>query len=282
MCDFCHQHGEGKKWYLDARNYSEDLLSDLRRRKYIQRFFKSPEHIEKGMSQLAKLDRFPSILTRGIRRKVTANMKVWHFGQVVPIEDVEKIMDVTTSVARLACICRHVAFKSEQRYCYGISLAPEGGELIKILRAIDPAYLIGPQTAGLEFMPKERALALMRENEQEGLCHTVWSFVTPFIGGICNCSLPGCKAMESSLSYKTPLMFRSESVAQVDDGRCSGCGQCVKICPFDAFLPHKKKTKARVDLKRCYGCGVCRSACGRDAITLADRASVPAAASLWL
>ena len=39
MCDFCHQHGEGKKWYLDARNYSEDLLSDLKRRRFIEHFF---------------------------------------------------------------------------------------------------------------------------------------------------------------------------------------------------------------------------------------------------
>ncbi len=31
MCEFCHKHGEGKKWYLQAANYSEDLLSDVRR-----------------------------------------------------------------------------------------------------------------------------------------------------------------------------------------------------------------------------------------------------------
>ncbi len=282
MCDFCHEHGEGKKWYLDARNYSEDLLSDLRRRKYIERFFESPEHIEKGMKSLAKLDRFPSILTRGIRRKITDKQKVWHFGQVVPIEEVEKILDVTTSVVRLACICRHVSFKSEQRYCYGLSMGPEGGELFKLFKEIDASYLIGPQTAGLEYMSKDQALALMRENEDEGLCHTVWSFVTPFIGGICNCSIPGCKAMVASLTHKTPIMFRSEYVAQVDDGRCSGCGECVKICPFDAFMPHKKKTKARIDLKKCYGCGVCRNACARGAIALADREAVPVAASLWL
>ena len=35
MCEFCHKHGEGKKWYLQAKNYSEDLLSDLRRREFI-------------------------------------------------------------------------------------------------------------------------------------------------------------------------------------------------------------------------------------------------------
>jgi hypothetical protein len=27
MCDVCHKHGEGKKWYLQANNYSQDLKS---------------------------------------------------------------------------------------------------------------------------------------------------------------------------------------------------------------------------------------------------------------
>jgi Pyruvate/2-oxoacid:ferredoxin oxidoreductase delta subunit len=282
MCDFCHQHGEGKKWYLDARNYSEDLLSDLRRRKFVERFFASPDHLEKGMSSLAKLNRWPAFFTRGIRNAITERQKVNHFGQVVPIEDVEEILDITTSVVRLGCICRHVFFGREHRYCYGISLAPDGGELVKLIQEIDPAYLIGPRTGGLEFMPKEQALALMRENETEGLCHTVWTFVTPFLAGLCNCSLPGCLAMKASLTHRTPVMFRSEYVAQVNESQCSGCGQCTKLCPFNAFAPHKKKTKARVDLRKCYGCGVCRTACAKDAISLAARTSVAEAARLWL
>ncbi len=282
MCDFCHQHGEGKKWYLDARNYSEDMLSDLRRRGYLKRFFESPDHIIKGERALAKLDYVPRFLTRSIRRSVTEKHKVRHFGQVVPIEEIERILAFTTSVTRLSCICRHAILGGEHRYCYGLSMAPGGGEIIKILREIDPAYLIGPQTAGLESMSGPQALALMRQNEEEGLCHTVWTFITPFLAGICNCALPGCMAMRTSLKHKTPVMFRGEYVARVDDERCSGCGQCVKLCPFDAFAPHRKKAKARVDLEKCYGCGVCRSACGRDAIALVDRSSVPEAATLWL
>jgi Pyruvate/2-oxoacid:ferredoxin oxidoreductase delta subunit len=282
MCDFCHQHGEGKKWYLDARNYSEDLLSDLRRRQFIERFFASPDHIGKGDRALRKLDKLPSFLTRGIRRSITEKQKVNHFGQVVPIEDIEKILGFTTSVVRLACICRHVAFGPEHRYCYGISLGPGGGELMNIVRGIDPAYLIGPQTGGLEFFPKEEALALMRENEEEGLCHTVWTFMTPFLGGICNCSLPGCMAMKTTVTYRTPVMFRSEYTARVTEEKCSGCGECAKLCPFDAFHPHKRKKKARVDWKKCYGCGICRNACARGALSLVDRRSVPEAASLWL
>ena len=43
MCEFCLKHGEGKKWYLLAQNYSDDLLSDVRRRRFIQEFFSDTE-----------------------------------------------------------------------------------------------------------------------------------------------------------------------------------------------------------------------------------------------
>lgn len=284
MCEFCHQHGEGQKWYLNAHNYSEDLLSDLRRRKFISRFFATPDHLARAERSLKRLDRIPPFFTRGIRRKITGRQQAYHFGQVVPLEDVERILDFSTSIVRLACVCRHVAFGPEHRYCYGVSLAPRGGELVKILESIDASYLIGPRTGGLEYLSKEEALAAMKAHEAEGLCHTIWSFITPFLGGLCNCALPGCMAMRTTLTHRTPVMFRGEYVAVVDEAACTGCGQCAKLCPFGAFEPRAKKSKAkaRVDAAKCYGCGVCRTACARGAIALADRALVPAAASLWL
>ncbi len=282
MCDFCHQHGEGKKWYLNANNYAEDLLSDLRRRRFITRFVEDPGHLVKGERALTVLDVMPDFLLRGVRKRITAKQQVQHFGQVVPIEDIERILALTTSVVRLACICRHVSFGKEQRYCFGVSMEPNGGGIAKLLGEINASYLVGPHTAGLESMPKEEALARIRESEHEGNCHTVWTFVTPFLAGICNCSLPGCLAMKTTLTHKTPVFFRGEYVARVDADQCSGCGQCIKVCSFKAFRPRKKKDKAEIAPLRCYGCGICRSACARGAITLADRAAVPEAASLWL
>jgi Pyruvate/2-oxoacid:ferredoxin oxidoreductase delta subunit len=282
MCDFCHQHGEGKKWYLNATNYAEDLLSDLRRRRFITHFFETPERLRKGERALTALDVLPGFLWKNVRTRITDRQKVRHFGQVVPIEDVERILALTTSVVRLACVCRHVSFGQEKRYCYGLSMAPNGGGIARLLGEIDASYFVGPETAGLESMSKTEALARVRESEREGNCHTVWTFLTPFLAGLCNCSLPGCYAMKATVSHKTPVFFRGEYVAAADPEKCSGCGQCVKICPFQAFRPWKKKAKAVIDASKCYGCGICRSVCARDAIALTDRAAVPEAASLWL
>jgi len=37
MCEFCTEHGEGKKWYLQAKNYSAELLN-LKRMRHILDF----------------------------------------------------------------------------------------------------------------------------------------------------------------------------------------------------------------------------------------------------
>ena len=40
MCQFCVEHGEGKRWYLEASNYAYDLDSDLKRREYVLEFIR--------------------------------------------------------------------------------------------------------------------------------------------------------------------------------------------------------------------------------------------------
>lgn len=281
MCEFCHRHGEGKKWYLQAKNYSEDLLSDMRRQQYIANFMSQPERAAHGVAQLGKVDKLPSFVQTVLTPYLSNRQKKVHFGQVVPIEECEQIFDFVTSVVRIACLCRHNTVGTEQRYCYGVSMAPMGGKLAQIIREIDVNYLTGPDTAGLEVLNKEEALASFREHEQEGLCHTVWTFITPFIGGICNCDRTDCLAMRATLTNNVPVMFRAEFVAEANPDLCNGCRQCMRVCQFGAIGYSAANKKVFIDQRRCYGCGICRTSCEKDAITLYDRSSVPVAANKW-
>ena len=36
MCEFCTKHGEGKKWYLQMRNYAVELLHERRSARQVQ------------------------------------------------------------------------------------------------------------------------------------------------------------------------------------------------------------------------------------------------------
>lgn len=281
MCEFCHKHGEGKKWYLRTENYSEDLLSDVRRKRFIENFLSGPEKLQEDLKSLDKLDRVPALVRGAIIWALSNRQKRVHYGQVVPIEDLERILGFVNTVVRLPCICRKITLGKEKRYCYGISISPGGGEFSRFVQGLEHSFLKGPDTSGFETLSKEGALQGLREHEREGLCHTVWTFHTPFICGLCNCDRSDCMAMKATVTHDFPVMFRAEYVAGIDPETCIGCRQCMKVCQFGAIAFSGAEKKSVVDSRRCYGCGICRAACSKESISLLERASVPASANLW-
>lgn len=281
MCEFCTQHGEGEKWYLQAKNYSDDLLADVRRRQFIKKFFADTEALGRDVQGLQRLEKAPKFIKNIYSRIITRKMKKIHFGQVVPLEEVEKIFGFVNTITRVACICRHTLLGKEKRYCYGVSLAPNGGQFAEILRGLDQSFLSGPSDLGLETLSKEEAISAFHDHEKEGLCHSVWTFHTPFIGGICNCDRSDCLAMRATVGHAVPVMFRAEYVAAIDPEKCVGCRECMRLCQFGALIYSAANKKAGVEQRWCYGCGVCRAACKTEAIRLEDRRQVPVVANLW-
>jgi len=282
MCEFCLKHGEGKKWYLEASNYAEDLLNDMSRQKFLRKFFNDVERLGDGiLDQIEDLQKAPGIVRRFIRWKTVRTMKKFHYGQIVPIEDIERILEFVNSIVRVSCLCRHILFKEEKRFCYGVSMGPDGGRLHEMFKDLDTSFLSGPDSKGTETVSKEEALAQFKEYEKEGLCHSIWTFKTPFIGGICNCDRPDCLAMQMTVTHGIPMMFRAEYVAATDLERCDGCRRCMKVCQFGAISYSAGRNKCCIDPRRCYGCGICRAVCEKDAIGLQDRTQVPVAANMW-
>ena len=281
MCEFCLKHGEGEKWYLQAKNYSEDLLSDVHRRKLIEEFVSDTDALVKANRRIESFGQAPRLIKSMVSRLITRKMKKNHFGQVVPIEEIEQIFGFVNSIVRVACVCRHVTVGKEKRYCYAVSMGPDGGAFADIIRGLDKSFIGGPDTDGFETLTKDEAIAAFREHEQEGLCHSVWTFRTPFIAGICNCDRSDCLAMRTTVTHALSLMFRAEYVAEVNPESCVGCRACLALCQFGAITYSASHKKAVIDQRWCYGCGVCRSACKRAAIRLEARSEVPVAAKLW-
>jgi ferredoxin len=282
MCEFCHKHGEGKIWYKQVSNYSEDLMSDLGRRKFVREFFLHPEHLLDDEKSVMQLNRVPSFIRAIILPFAIGRQKRTHYGQLVPIEDIEHILGFVNSIHRLPCICRQATVGSEQRYCYGFSMVPYGeSQMGQIIRSLGAEYLTGPSTSGLEEMSAEEAAKSIRQLENKSCCHTIWTFMTPFIGGFCNCDRADCMAVKATVTLNFPVIFRAEYVAQVDPDLCNGCRRCMRACQFGAMGYSIAHNKVTIDETRCYGCGICRSGCAREAIKLSDRSKVAAAAGLW-
>ena len=270
MCEFCTKHGEGKTWYLNIKNYSLDLLSDLKRRRFIRQFMSGT--IEEGQKKVAQLEadaargkNIPGLIKRLIGRR----MKPVHYGQLVPLEDVERIFEMTTTIVRVACGCRWAATHKEGRYCFGVSIGPPHW-----FDDIDMDYFGSPEVSRLENMDTAEAIEHVRAFDRKGLIHSVWTFRTPFVGAVCNCDRAECLAMRSTLGLGIPAMFRAESIAEIDPELCVGCRECVRLCQFGAIGFSLLEQKCFVEQSKCWGCGVCRSVCKKNAIRLVSR-SVP-------
>ena len=278
MCQFCVKHGDGKRWYLEASTYAYDLDNDLKRREYLVGFVRDfGESRAWTLRNLPLLDKAPRPLRGAGRALFTRTMKKKHFGQPVPIEECEQILDMATSVVRLPCPCRYYAGAKDEGYCLAITTKP----IDALLEQAFASYDTGPDVSKFQRLTKAEAVALLRRAEDEGLMHSVWTFVTPFIGAICNCDVEsGCMAMNLTVTHKTPIMFKGEYIATVDAEECAGCTVCVERCPFGAIAIDHATRRAVVDREACYGCGTCRSGCAFDAITLCDRTTgEPIAAS---
>lgn len=263
MCEFCTEHGEGKKWYEVMKHYSEELLAQGNRESYIKKFI--PNIQRNAMANMAKLEwakqKLPPMAYGFISKMGTLSMKKSHFGQVVPLEDVEKIVDMVNSITRIECVCRSVTTgKNNARYCF--------------LVGFDPVGILGDYPdlkVSLETLSPREVKQLLRDFDKAGLVHSIWTFKTPYIGAICNCD-HDCLAYRLQItSDLMKVMFKAEYIAEIDLIQCIGCRNCQKMCQFGAIEYSTVNSKCYVNQLKCYGCGVCRNVCPKEAITLLDK-----------
>lgn len=269
MCEFCKKHGEGKIWYKNASNYSHDLLSDLRRRRYIEQFLSVT--ISEGFKSLLRLEALfqkRGSLPEQITNKMIAKSKIEHFGQVLPIEDVREVVSKSAAIVRLPCACRWTIDKSDLRCCYGITYHPDSW-----IKHLDMSYFGKPPDDLLESISSEEAIRQMEDIEDKGAIHTIWTFMTPFIGAICNCTVKDCIAMRTYAGISVETIFRAEYAAVVDKDACTGCSICMETCQFKAIdsVYESGRYIAIIDAYKCFGCGLCRNTCDAGAISLLPR-----------
>lgn len=59
-------------------------------------------------------------------------------------------------------------------------------------------------------------------------------------------------------------------VAVLDEDLCIGCGNCVKVCGYNA-IEMKENDIAKININNCDGCGLCVQICPNSALSLVDK-----------
>jgi hypothetical protein len=279
LCEYCTKHGEGKKWYLQMKDYSDELLhqplssvqKDLAmatdRVEWILRFWENflmpaitgvaKSQKEVGASAMCSIE---FLKEQPSEAEIIEGRKGVHFGQVLPIEDAEKVIDIADSITRLPCGCRFLTTgKTDKRYCFGLGL--------------DKLGIMGkyPYAASsLETLGREEAKEIIRKYDEEGLIHSIWTGIAPFIFGLCNCDRD-CVAYRTYIEKKgLPHFFRAEYICQVDWDRCTGCKSGMSQCQFGAQF---YSSAVYIAPTRCFGCGVPDILSPRDHIPCAEGGS---------
>jgi NAD-dependent dihydropyrimidine dehydrogenase PreA subunit len=267
MCEFCKKHGGGTKWYFNPKNYSKEmgeqrieLLEKIARDRYYERWVIS------GFGTIEQLKDIPLVnkLARNLEEK---QFEKTEGGQIVPLNDALKVLELCENPAILPCTCRQIA--GEEKYCcLNFGLIPE---LYK--KANPDEYM--------EELSVNKAKRLLQEWDTEGLYHVILWGKAPYVTSVCNCTPAYCLAHKGRfvLGIKNS-MLKGEYVARVSEENCQGCKNCMTRCQFGAISFNVDHDKAFIDQRKCTGCGLCMTDCPNNAIQLIERQFTPAK-NLW-
>jgi Pyruvate/2-oxoacid:ferredoxin oxidoreductase delta subunit len=182
--------------------------------------------------------------------------------QVLPQEQVKKIIEKFDVIGVSHCYCRHrkdlledpCEINAPRKNCLSF------GRSAKF--AIDHDFA--------QQITKEEAYRIVKEAEHKGLVHKTFHIKgNPEMEelAICNCCKCCCGHFNSFSMGAAPFHSYTSHIAKIDEELCMGCGTCVEVCPLDA--PSLDGEIGVLDELRCMGCGVCAQKCPEHAIELA-------------
>lgn len=279
MCWMCDQFGDandgGGIWYLNPTNYARNMYK-------LRAPGDKPKGADAGLETGARsgpgTNDLLSALEQGDRAeydRIAAIMQARGQGsQIVPLEDADRVLELSSPIGLIACLCRKGARAIDERSELEYTCMGMGVGMLKWERW--PERYKG----GVKFVNIEEAKEWNHEMDRRGFVHILMLFGAPFIGGFCQCDYPDCGALRNAVDFGLGCL-KSHYVAMVDYDKCNGCGICAQRCQWGALKFEVTSEKANIDLFKCYGCGLCQTGCPRNAIRLEWRASVPAVAEVW-
>lgn len=280
MCWACDLWGKDEEiWYFNPENYSAAMYKRKKPGAKSVVYGQDPEHMQwealKAIVVAKREDpeKFVQMIKAANENPVG---NVVGFGQVLPLKDCYRVLELSYPMATMSCICRRATRAIEETSPEEYSCMGTGVGTFKWERW--PERYKG----GVHFPSLDEAKKWIEKWDKKGMVHMVMTFGGHFIGGLCNCDYPGCILIRHRLDYDVePVCLKGHYIAKVNYDACNGCRICVQRCQFGAIRFEVVQNKPIIDAFRCYGCGLCETGCPKNAISLIDRMSIPSLREVW-
>jgi len=260
LCDFCTEHGGGKKWYENEANFSKKLFEDKETQAFMHDYFsrsieKSKQTFEENLRS-ATNPALKCIVEPELRNRYSNYLH----HQVIPTEVAAQIIKTASRACKFSCVCRK-RYGDSTKYCIGLGFVPD-------IAAKYPDY-----TSDVEELSIEDATEFLRGLDSEKIIHSVSALRAPYVGMVCNCDLRVC----APYRYRVTLgikqaMYKSEYVFRINPDTCDRCRKCLTKCLFGAIKVGRNFFF--IDKEMCFGCGMCRTVCEEKAIISVPRNNI--------
>ena len=280
MCFYCDVYGDPQYgnglWYLNPKNHSRQMYKLRRPGEGVRGAEAGPESAA-GLPPyglLQAIEEGPEAVQKAAKAMEDVFKSAGMLGQVLPLKDAELVMELSSPIGLISCLCRRdfraIEETNEHEYtCMGMGVG-----MLKWERW--PERYKG----GVHFVNPDEAKEWLRRMDRKGFVHCLMPFGAPYIGGFCQCDYPDCMLIRIQMDFGFGLL-KSHYLAEVDYDMCNGCGVCVQRCKFGALKFEVTTDKANIDPFKCFGCGLCETGCPMGAIHLLDRMSNPILKEVW-
>jgi NAD-dependent dihydropyrimidine dehydrogenase PreA subunit len=212
------------------------------------------EFMEKEWFDYAR--RISEMLPKPFTRMIPVNIAIPAKTNILDFESVSDMVRKARILAVTKCTCRLTARKCDRplEACIQVNNAA--------------AYALARGTG--RKLSVDEALEILKESEEQGLIHVTMNRheADHFI---CNCCPCCCQTMPVLIKGGIRVVDPSRYRADIDAGRCTGCGTCHERCYFSAIAwEDGEGSVSRVDASKCMGCGLCRVTCPEEAIDLVE------------
>ncbi|NHJ47263.1 MAG: hypothetical protein FK733_05690 [Asgard group archaeon] len=283
MCDHCLKHGTAGKWYLNAKNYSNEIAEEYNLREFLMEQYMNFEQIAirkvagfNGVGLGYKIQ-MPIIgrVVKHFAEKMLHSTKPpsnpfkaeGHIGQVVPLDDAIAILEhcAAEPIIQKYCMCRYMSRGDKDACCINFGVM---SEIISKL----PRFIPVKEKFQLT---REEAIERFKEHNKKGYVGTIWYGPYPYINNLCSCANPECAGIRPRLDFGIKSIYKAEYVIDITSTNCTGCKKCIEKCQFNAIKYDSLTKSVQINKQQCYGCGVCLHACEYDALRIYPRSDFP-------